>query len=637
MDREITLTVIVRARWLALLIAYRKSRGARHQMKEIRSDPKNIQDLLSSGRFGIDYYQREYRWEEEHVTELIGDLADSFMKSYSAGDNRRAVRSYEIYFLGTIIVSDVHDELLIVDGQQRLTSLTLLLIALHRRLPSESSQRGTLQNLIFADDYGVNSYTLNVPDRRACIDALYRGNNFDASDADESVTNILARYEDIQEQLPESVLKSEVLPLFVDWVCRRVFLVEITAYTDVDAYTMFESMNDRGLSLTPAEMLRGYLLSKIDDIDARQQASESWKRRSDELNHFDRHALENAVRAWLRSQHAENMTGYDEIGTGFNRWVRDNESDLGLINPPDFADFVTTDFDFYAKWYGIARRAAEDYTFARMHGLEAIRYNSWNNFTLQYPALLTSLVVHDDDDEVFAKFRLVSKFIDALIARRAWGYSAINESYMRSRIFNSLITAIRGLNSNELAASLENKLESYNLQFEGVDFALHQMNRRRIHYILARFADFIGTRSGEPTRFEEFMAQGGRDPFEIEHIWADDFERDGIEFGHPHDFSQYRNRIGGLVLLPKSFNQSFGALPYAEKYPHYFGQNYLAKTLHKQTYERNPGFLRFKEKTGLAFHPHIQFAKSDLDERQELYRQMALRIWSADSLLRVDT
>ena len=151
-------------------------------MKEIRSEPKNIQDLFSSGRFGIDYYQREFRWGEGHVTELIGDLTDSFSKSHKVGDQRRSVRGYEIYFLGTIIVSDVHDELLIVDGQQRLTSLTLLLIALHHHLPEQSAQRATLQNLILADDFGVNSYTINVPDRRACIDALYQGTRFDDAD-----------------------------------------------------------------------------------------------------------------------------------------------------------------------------------------------------------------------------------------------------------------------------------------------------------------------------------------------------------------------------------------------------------------------------------------------------------------------
>lgn len=604
-------------------------------MKEIRSEPKNIQDLLSSGRFGIDYYQREFRWGEEHVTELIGDLTGSFSKSHAQGDNRKAVRGYEIYFLGAIIVSDVHDELLIVDGQQRLTSLTLLLIALHHHLPADSTQRGTLQNLIFSDDFGVNSYTLNVPDRRACIDTLFHGDKFDDGGSDESVSNIVARYEDILEQLPESVLAPDVLPLFVDWLARRVFLVEITAYTDVDAYTMFESMNDRGLSLTPAEMLRGYLLSKIDDIDSRQEASETWKKRSDELSKFDRNSLENAVRSWLRSQHAKNLTAYDEIGTGFNRWVRDNEEAIGLKTTTDFAAFINKRFDFYAKWYGFVRSAAEDYRFAEEHGLTAIRYNWWNNFTLQYPAMLTPLEVTDDDETVYRKLRIVSTYIDSLLTRRAWGFSAINESYMRSRIFGDLIVPSRGLCASELGEKLAEKIASYALQFEGGDFSLHQMNRRRVHYILARFADFIGTESGEPSRFEEYMSQGGRDPFQIEHIWANDFDRDGTEFGHQYDFEQYRNRIGDLLLLPKSFNQSFGALPYKEKYKNYYAQNYLARTLHAQTYERNPAFLRFTERTGSLFKSHREFMKADLDERQELYRQLSTRIWSAESVLEV--
>ena len=93
-----------------------------------------------------------------------------------------------------------------------------------------------------------------------------------------------------------------------------------------------------------------------------------------------------------------------------------------------------------------------------------------------------------------------------------------------------------------------------------------------------------------------------------------------------------RCRIGGLLLRPKSFNASFGAEAYGVKYEHYNGQNYLAKTLHERTYERDPGFLGFKERTGLKFRSHTEFDKADVDERQELYRQIAIQIWSADSI-----
>jgi hypothetical protein len=60
----------------------------------------------------------------------------------------------------------------------------------------------------------------------------------------------------------------------------------------------------------------------------------------------------------------------------------------------------------------------------------------------------------------------------------------------------------------------------------------------------------------------------GRKDYEIEHIWADHPELDTDEFSHPSEFREYRYRIGGLLLLPKSFNASYGDLPYAEKSEH---------------------------------------------------------------------
>ncbi len=63
----------------------------------------------------------------------------------------------------------------------------------------------------------------------------------------------------------------------MDWLVENVHLVEIKAYSDEDAYTIFETMNDRGLSLTPTDMLKGYLLANIKDVEKRNQASRVWK------------------------------------------------------------------------------------------------------------------------------------------------------------------------------------------------------------------------------------------------------------------------------------------------------------------------------------------------------------------------
>ena len=119
---------------------------------------------------------------------------------------------------------------------------------------------------------------------------------------------------------------------------------------------------------------------------------------------------------------------------------------------------------------------------------------------------------------------------------------------------------------------------------------------------------------------------------EIEHIRADHSERHVEDCAHRNDFSEYHSYIGDLLLLPKSFNTNYGDLPYAEKHRHYLSQNLLARSLHEQAYDRNPGFRRFIEESGLPFRAHAEFRKADLDMRQELYRRLAERIWDPERL-----
>src|SRR6185436_11375875 len=98
-----------------------------------------------------------------------------------------------------------------------------------------------LADLIFSLRYGKHSFNLDVLERTPCMEALYKGEEFVSANASESVANILARYADIEDLFPEE-LRGEALPYFTDWLVENVHLVEITAYTDGDAYTIFETM-----------------------------------------------------------------------------------------------------------------------------------------------------------------------------------------------------------------------------------------------------------------------------------------------------------------------------------------------------------------------------------------------------------
>ena len=352
-------------------------------MREIRGDAKNIRALLGSTKFAIDYYQREYRWETKQVAELVNDLSGKFLESHEENGERGAVEGYGHYFLGSIIISDKDGQKFIIDGQQRLTSLTLLLIHLHHQIADEQ-QKGQLTNLIFSQKFGKRSFNLDVAERTECMDALFGGQAFEEDGQPESVVNILRRYQDIEEYFPDE-LEGEALPFFADWLIENVHLVEITAYSDSDAYTIFETMNDRGLSLAPTDMLKGYLLANITDANRRNAASRVWRERVAALRELGKDEDADAIKSWLRSQHAETIRDrtrgalprdFDLIGTEFHRWVRDHEEPLGLAGSAAFGRFIEEDFAFYGGWYQRIREAAETLT----SGLETIHYNAQNNF-----------------------------------------------------------------------------------------------------------------------------------------------------------------------------------------------------------------------------------------------------------------
>ena len=605
-------------------------------MRKIAGDAKNIRELLSGAKYTIDYFQREYRWEAKQITELLTDLAGKFLESYEAGDERTAVERYGHYFLGSIIISEKGGQKFLIDGQQRLTSLTLLLIFLHHKLKDEE-QRRQLADLIFSQRYGRRSFNLNVAEREPAMDALYTGTTYDDRDQSESVVNILARYNDIEDQFEDELLGA-TLPYFTDWLIENVHLVEITAYSDDDAYTIFETMNDRGLSLTPTEMLKGYLLTNIDDPKARERATDNWRGRIGELNTLGKEEDADALKAWLRSQYADNIRerkagaspqDFDLIGTEFHRWVHDHENKLQLTNSAAFAAFIEKQFSYFSRQYLRIRRAADTIT----PGLECIFYNALNNFTLQYPVLLASLRLEDTDNEVLRKFRVVSRYLDILIARRMWNFRSIDYSTVQYAMF-LIMKEIRGRAAVEVAKLLTDKLsEDQEVFGSNSRFHLHGGNRRQIRRILARFTSYLEVKCGLPDHFTEYAQRRRKDGFEVEHIWANHPERHKDEFQHAADFQEYRNRIGGLLLLPKSFNAPYGDLPYEEKLKHYRGQNVLAQTLCRDTYQRNPGLQRFLESSGLAFCAHDHFKRADIEERTTLYQKLAEAIWNPALLM----
>ena len=611
-------------------------------MREILGKAKTVRELLKGVKYSIDYYQREYKWHEKQIRELVDDLSDKFLEEYQPTHTRSKLDDYPHYFLGSIIISKKEGVGYIVDGQQRLTSLTLLLILL-RNLQRNHDAKVNVDELIFSERRGEKSFNLHVDERTPAMDALYEGQPFDVTDRPESVQNLVQRYRDLETCFPEE-LRGPALPFFIDWLMENVHLVEITAYSDDDAYTIFETMNDRGLSLSPTDMLKGYLLANIDE-NKRVGANTLWRDRIRELNDVGKEVEADCFKAWLRSQYAlkirERKKGakaedFDRIGTEFHRWLRDAAGIVGLNQCDDFYRFIDRDFNFYSRIYLRLIEAAQK----PVAGLEHVLYNAQHGFTLQYMLLLAPLRPDDSDPVIVRKIGLVARYLDILLTWRLWNSRTIAYSTMQYAMF-IVMRDIRGLAPDALAHKLHEYLVKEGEKFASNDrLRVHQQNRYAIHRILARLTDYVETQSGQPSRYLDYVSEG-KTRYEVEHIWSDHPQRHTDEFSHAADFAEHRNRIGGLLLLPKSFNGSYGALPYVNptepekgKLPHYNTQNLLARSLHPLCYDHNPGFLRFKEQSGLPFVPLPQFNKADLESRSLLYRQIAERIWNPADLLK---
>ena len=608
--------------------------------KIINADDKTIKQVLGQ-KFNIDFFQREYNWQRKHVEQLLVDLEGKFKSFYSKSHERRDVANYGRYYLGPIILSEKNGIKSIIDGQQRLTSLNLLLIFLRHLVKNNADMAAKIAPLIYSESYGEKSYNLKIKDREKCMDGLYQEGKYKINGQNESVKNIVERYNDIEELFPED-LKNETLPFFIDWLIYNVVFVEIVTYSDEDAYTIFETMNDRGLNLTPTQMLKGFLLSLINSDEEKKELNKIWKNKIYELHKLGETEDLEFFKAWLRAKYAESIRAgkkgapnedFEKIGTRFHSWVRDNIKKIGLKGSNEVYEFINKKLTFYTNLY----LKIDSATKKLEKGLESIYYINDRGLasSLYLPLLLSSIKLGDDEITINKKLALVSYYLELFVVFRSVNRRNFSHSAIRYTMYN-LVKEIRDMNIEQLYKLLKEKASEIEEGLEGMkNLILHGQNKRFIKFLLARITKFIEEESGIPSSFKDYVNPDIKKPFEIEHIWADKFEEHKNEFEQRDDFEQYRNNIGALILVQRGFNQSYNDLPYNEKLPHYLGQNLLAKSLHPQTYEKNPSFLTFIKESGLDFKSHTEFKKSDILERQKLYQAICEKIWNLDNFNKI--
>ena len=295
--------------------------------------------------FEIPEYQRPYAWTTEQVSELIDDL------SYAMGKGEK-IDEVPPYFLGSIvIIKDPISKLArIVDGQQRITTITILFCVL-RELSAEED-RDLLDRYVreqsnrFASVEGRFRLSVRERDRD-----FFQDNVQNMGALPGFLEHLPAELPDSQQRMFEntkylwdnlSKLGMEQLDRLTQFLVLRCYLVIVSASDQSSAYRIFSVMNDRGLDLSPTDILKAEIIGAMDE-SVRPQYTEKWEDTEEDLGRDGFRDLFAHIRMIYKK---------DKARGSLNQEFRDDV--LEQVKDKNFIDEVLTP---YADTYEIVTRA----------------------------------------------------------------------------------------------------------------------------------------------------------------------------------------------------------------------------------------------------------------------------------------
>ena len=599
--------------------------------------------ILGGRRFTVDYFQREYRWGQKQIDQMLSDFQNTFEEYYDPDnhDTPEEVAKYGFYYMGCIICTgDSVNK--IIDGQQRLTSLTLLLIYLknlQKELHISNDDIVDLDSMIYAVHFGKKSFNIDVPERAECMQALVQDDKNYIAD-NESSQNMMDRYEDIVECFPDE-LKGEALPFFIYWLIEKVLLLEIDTPSEDEAHTIFLTMNDRGLSLNSSEMMKAYVIQQVVESD-RLTVNHQWQDNINKIkdaSSYDSSGTVNTedvefISTWLRAKYAmtlrEGKRGakdedYELLGDKFHTWVRDNAKvKMGLEKSTNYKDLVLVEMTKITDLYLRLKK----YSTVLTPNYEEVFYNANRDLTYQI-MLILSAVSNDDSEEVIdKKIQMTAKFVDDFASIRIFNFRKVNWNTNKYLLFR-VMCDVRNQDCKTVGMVYVRALRRMDVTLDGITkFSLNQFSGRYMLHLLARFTSHVNVLMGNASHFDEYVDRKRQgNTYDIEHILPDKYEDYAEDFSDYDDFQTSRQLIGNLILLTRDKNRSYQAMKYAEKVQRYSGDNILAQALNATAYHNNPQFLS-NVVSKYGFKSIDKFDKDSISSRSEIYLKMASEIWN---------
>lgn len=583
-------------------------------IQRIQSDDTSISGLFQSF-YAVPDYQREYVWGEKQVEQLLSDVRDEM------GDG--AGQDAPEYFIGSIVVCPNREGVLeLIDGQQRMTTVYIILCAIRDRLAALGAPPSAVLNAQIADA-AVDVSGLEKRRYRLVLqyedsgDALVRlADGGDLGEAKtKSMENISAAHGVVTSFLvAECGEDVGAVRRFYGYFVNKVKLIRIQTEDVARALKIFETINDRGVGLNAMDLLKNLLFMKA-PASKFDKLKDTWKELQDTIFRMGEKPLR-FLRYFIFSRYdVEAVLREDEI----YGWFSTHDGVVGYGRDP---------VDFARELLGAARayerfRDGKDEKGERNRFLDNIRL-------LGGQAARQHLIL------LLAGRHLAPPLFDRLAAEVEnlfFCYIIVREPTRDfERDFAKWAGELRGVRTAEeleafLAARFDKVRAGLADRFDDAmsRLGLDSLQQYRFRYVLAKLTqqlDLLAYGETESTRWLSSYVSGG---YQIEHIFPQSPKPEAAaEFG-PLSDPDIVQRLGNLVLAEDAINASLGNRPYSAKSPVYRQSRLL---LTRSLSERpRVGTNTRIDRAVASIEAYATWNETSIHERQRALVTLARAVW----------
>lgn len=519
-------------------------------MSSIKGGEYPLSKIFSSEfNYNIPSYQRPYSWTIQEAGILFDDLYD-FYKNEDKEEN---------YFLGSIVLikQDDYPKSDVIDGQQRLTTLTILLAVIAHSL-SDSDDRDEFKSYI--NEKGIKSQGIKPKPR---LKIRERDNNFfksyvqelkideltslkpDSQDT-EAKANIVRNAQTLQQKIKDTFANEADIFDFGSFLVQRCYLVVVSTPSQQSAFRIFSVMNSRGMNLLATDIIKSDVIGKINE-DNRDDYTDKWEEIETQLGRDDFNDLFGHIRMIKMKSKAKKS-----LQEEFYKYV------LTDINNDTAIAFIDNVLEPYSDAYNIIRKAIYTSTENAEKVNNILRWLNRIDNSDWLPPAMVFYCKHKTESDILLTFFEKLERLASYMRMTSFDINHRIERYAR------LISDLQDENDDSIyGESIELSASEQNEFISELNSDIYKMTGAKRNYLILRLDAFLSdgaaSYKSNVLSIEHVLPQTVSPGSEWDKTWTDVDDR-----------SYWLNKIGNLIPLTKRHNSKAQNYDFKTKKEKYF-------------------------------------------------------------------